>query len=552
MDIQLSCLSFGRGSKVTRSWQDLDVKRKGPSFSFDSRDLMRARCGHCTRLAVARELGVAELAELLDQFYERPDNLAIRYGLRFEEKLENDLMQNLGDQVAQPTERTMEATLELMTSGIPVIYQGVLRGGSGALEFSGRPDFLLRSDWRFEFTEKGFTAKQVDGWSGGYTAWDAKLSSTAKPEYQMQVGLYVDVLRQLEMAADHNHGLILGSEELASFDAAAVLSQMIEVRNSFIKTVFQVADEAPQRIEDIGSLVCDASSYCEICEYPKLCQHMRNQTNHLQLVAGITRANIESLHRSGIKTVKQLSQFDSPTDKLSKHQVEKLALQARLQQSMYETGGSVYEITQPQELAKLPPASEGDIFFDLEGFTFFEEPGGLEYLFGYTTINEGEQFHFTWADTRKEEKASFDKFMHDLLNRIQRFPDMRIYHYAAYEQTALKRLAERYQMYQTAVEELIAGEYFVDLYKVVKNSLVISQESYSIKSLENYYSFQRVSEVKEAKGSMDYYDQYLSALRDDPASAEKLKRQVIAYNQDDCASTLALCRWLRALVDGNV
>lgn len=546
--------SFAQAKRLNDpwAWQGLGVKRKGSSFSFDSRDLMRSKCEHCVRLAVARELGVSDLADLLAQFYEKPDNIAIRYGLRFEEKLEQDLIRSLGDQVAQPSERTLEATLELMTEGFPVIYQGVLRGGSGALEFSGRPDFLLRSDWRFEFTDKGFTAKQVDGWSGGYTAWDAKLSSTAKPEYQMQVGLYVDVLKQLELASDHNHGLILGSGELATFDSDVLVAQMIEVRNSFIKSVFQIVDEAPQRIEDIGSLVCDASSYCEICEYPRLCQHMRHETNHLQLVAGITRANIESLHRSGVKTVKELSHFDSATDKLSKNQIEKLALQARLQQSMYETGESSYQIISPEDLAKLPPPSDGDIFFDLEGFTFYEEPGGLEYLFGFTSVNEGEQFHFTWADNRKEEKASFDKFMHDLLNRIQRFPAARIYHYAAYEQIALKRLAERYQIYQTAVEELIAGEYFVDLYKVVKNSLMISQESYSIKSLENYYSFKRVSEVKEAKGSMEYYDQYLTALKEDPASAEKLKRQVIAYNQDDCASTLALCRWLRSLVDRNV
>ena len=246
------------------------MKRLGQSFSFDSRDLMRAKCEHCTRLAVAREMAVPELAELLAQFYERPDNIAIRYGMRFEEKLEQDLISSLGDQIAQPAERTMPATLELMEQGIPVIYQGVLRGGSGALEFSGRPDFLLRSDWRFVFTEKGFTAQQVDGWNGGYTAWDAKLSSTAKPEYQVQVGLYVDVLRELGLAADHNHGLILGSSELAVFDADVLIAQMIEERNPFIKTVFEIVDEAPQRIEDIGSLICDASSYCDICEYPKL------------------------------------------------------------------------------------------------------------------------------------------------------------------------------------------------------------------------------------------------------------------------------------------
>jgi uncharacterized protein len=45
-------------------------------------------------------------------------------------------------------------------------------------------------------------------------------------------------------------------------------------------------------------------------------------------------------------------------------------------------------------------------------------------------------------------------------------------------------------------------------------------------------------------GSMEFYDKYLSTLAEDPDAAEKLKRQVIAYNRDDCASTLALYKWL--------
>ena len=80
-----------------------------------------------------------------------------------------------------------------------------------------------------------------------------------------------------------------------------------------------------------------------------------------------------------------------------------------------------------------------------------------------------------------------------------------------------------------------------------KNSMLISQESYSIKKLEKYYSYGRSSDVKEAMGSMEYYDQYLELLTDDHEEALKLKRQVIAYNRDDCASTLALYKWLRNL-----
>ena len=107
---------------------------------------MRSGCEHCTRVATARELKVSGLQELIDQYYIRPDNLAIRYGMKFEEKLEQELLENLGDLIAKPENSSMEATLELMDQGVPIIYQGTLRGGSGAMVFSGRPVFLLRCD----------------------------------------------------------------------------------------------------------------------------------------------------------------------------------------------------------------------------------------------------------------------------------------------------------------------------------------------------------------------------------------------------------------------
>ena len=508
---------------------------------------MRATCEHCTRIATARELKVSGLQELIDQYFVKPDNLAIRYGMKFEEKLEAELIQNLGDQIAKPIDPTMEATLELMDRGVPVIYQGILKGGSGAMAFSGRPDFLLRSDYRFDFGDSGFAAKQVDGWSGGYTAWDAKLSQTAKPEYQVQVGLYVDVLQSLGLAAKTNHGLILGNSELAHFDADVLMAQMQQKRNTYLQQVFSLIDQAPQRLEDIGSLICDASSYCEICEYPDLCQAMRIETNHLQLVANITRPQIESLARSGIKTVTQLASFSGPTDKLSEDVTSRLSRQARLQQEFYDSGKKSVEVVSPDGLTTLREEHPGDIFFDLEGFTFFESPGGLEYLFGWMSISQGEEFHWLWADDRSSEEEIFDQFMRFAENRLEEFPGFRIFHYANYEQAALKRLAERFEMHQELVEKLLSTNVFVDLFKVVKASIQTSEPKYSIKNLENFYVFNRSSDVKEAMGSMEYYDQYVNALASDPTLAETLKRQVISYNQDDCVSTLALTRWLRSL-----
>jgi uncharacterized protein len=525
------------------------MRNRGDTLSFDSRDLMRSQCDHCVKLAVARERAVPGVKELVDAFYNAPDNLAIRYGMRYETQLEQELLYNLGEDIQAPATNSPESTIELMAGGVPVIYQGSLFGGSGDLPFSGRPDFLVRGDYQLQFSETGLTALQVLGDAEGYSAWDAKLSASPKPDYQNQVGLYADVLRTLGLEAGSDHGLILGNRELIGFSSDVLIAQMAVARGQLIHQVREFEASGVSSLEDLGSLICDASSYCEICEYPLLCEDQRRKTNHLQLVAGITRNQIESLQRAGVSTVADLAKFAGETDKLSDEQLSKLSNQARLQQLGYETGEDFVEVINQAELNKLPEPSPGDIFFDLEGFTFFKEPGGLEYLFGYTSTEEGETFHFEWADDRAFEKESFEKFMADLIQRQIAFPGSKVYHYANYEQAALKRLAERFDSYRAEVAEFIEAGVFVDLYKVVKASIMLSQESYSIKKLENYYSFKRSSDVKEAMGSMEYYDQYLELLVDDFPAAEKLKRQVIAYNQDDCASTLALYRWLRGLRD---
>ena len=512
---------------------------------------MRAKCLHCTRLSVGRELQLPGIAELLDQYYERPDNLPIRYGIAFETALEQELLASLGEKMKQPAEQTAKATYELMESGVPVIYQGVLRGGSGEMEFSGRPDFLLRSDYRFEFTDSGLRAIQVDGWSGGYTAWDAKLSSSAKSDYQNQVGLYVDVLEQLDMAAEAEHGLLLGNRTIAGFAKDVLLAQMFEARDAYLGQVNQFLNEDPQQIADIGELVCEGTTLCGMCEYPALCEHTRRESNHLQLVYGINKNQIEALNRVGIKTLRQLAEVDSALSPLPIEQTQKLSRQASMQQQTYDSGVNLYEVIAPELISSMPPESVGDIFFDIEGFTF-GQPGGIEYLFGYTTLDQGEEFHWLWADTFEEEKGLFEDFMLDVLRRLDANPGAHVYHYANYEKAALKRLAQRHGSFEKEVGDLLATGVFVDLYDIVRKALVISQESYSIKKLENYYSFDRVSEVKEAMGSMEYYDAYLKALESDPEEAENLKRQVLAYNQDDCASTLALVRWLRSLVDRDV
>src|SRR5207248_1940134 len=87
----------------------------------------------------------------------------------------------------------------------------------------------------------------------------------------------------------------------------------------------------------------------------------------------------------------------------------------------------------PQGFAVLPDPTPGDLFLDLEGDPYALE-GGLEYLFGIVELVGGEPvYHPFWAHDRAEEKIAFQQVIDFITERRTRFPDMHVYHYAAYE-----------------------------------------------------------------------------------------------------------------------
>ncbi len=116
---------------------------------------------------------------------------------------------------------------------------------------------------------------------------------------------------------------------------------------------------------------------------------------------------------------------------------------------------------------------------------------------------------------------------------------MHVYHYADYERAALRRLAQAHGTREQEVDDLLRGEVLVDLFAVVRQSLVISEDSYSIKRLEKFYSFKRVTDVKKGDESIVMFEQWLQD-RDREDILEDIER----YNEDDCRSTLLLRDWL--------
>ncbi|MBW6508969.1 MAG: TM0106 family RecB-like putative nuclease, partial [Desulfuromonadales bacterium] len=168
--------------------------------------------------------------------------------------------------------------------------------------------------------------------------------------------------------------------------------------------------------------------------------------------------------------------------------LQKLQRQAALQHLHRTSGEDIYEYLEVDPLEergfqRLPRPDEGDLFFDMEGDPL--EEGGLEYLFGLYYLDQG-RFVFKpfWAHNRQEERRALQDFMAFVMERLARSPSMHIYHYAPYEETALKRLMSLHGTCEAEVDHLLRSNKLVDLYKVVSEAILISEPRYSIKNLE--------------------------------------------------------------------
>ena len=524
-------------------------------WAFNTRDLMRAStCDHCIKLAIAKELDMPGVRDLVEPYELEGKTLAMVYGDKFESEIEEELRSSLdpNDFKRPEGKDTFGETVELMQAGVPVIYQGALRNRSGLAEFTGRPDFLVRADYDLEFVKGKLTAKSTKRKGSGYIAWDAKLASSAKPHYLLQVALYVEALDSLGLKASSKdgamHGLILGSRTLELFEEGEIVPAMRQAR-SYLEAAFTQAASGDLRdfqLEHL-SLHCEIQSTCVICEYPDLCEANRIEIDHLVQIAGINKSQIEKLKKAGIRTMAALAEASDtqrPSDFVP-GSFDKLRKQAKLQTNFKETGNHSYLVLDDPEIGVLPPPSANDVFFDMEGFPYFEEKGGLEYLFG--AITPDNKFHAFWAHDRQQEAIAFEAFVKFAYEKMLSDPSAHIYHYAPYEVTALNKLATRHGVMEKEVDWLLSEGKMIDLYKVVKGSIMVSQPSYSIKKLEAFYEFDRKSTVVDAGSSIEEYDYYRQLLEQDPTQAKVVLQTISDYNEDDCISTLALYRWLSSL-----
>lgn len=536
-----------------------------PDLVFSASDLVAAsECEYRTLRILDEKLGRAPKAEFpADEMQVRAATLGDHHELTVLASLTNKYGLWDADRAAGvyslergPNTRAVLSarhaeTEQALRAGADVVFQATFFDG----EFLGYADFLVNENAGL-------------GNPGRYEVWDTKLARHAKVGALLQLAAYGDQLLGMGLTPSPTVTLVLGTKVgddwLRSPHALPdLLPAFRERRRRFrhLTAAHRAADSTAQW-QQAGVVHCGRCNYCA---------EQVQQHRDLLMVAGMSTARRRKLRDDGISTIDELAAMPMADAHGS---VARLRAQARMQLHLDPPHGSrtllkdgqphtvSYAVLAGNSISELPPPSPGDIFFDFEGDPLWQDPDGvwgIEYLFGVIEApvpgDAGDPvFRPFWAHSRSGERQAFLDFLAYVEERRARFPDMHVYHYAAYEKSALRNLSLAHQAGEDTVDQWLRAGLLVDLYATVRQSLRISEASYSIKKLEPLYMGEhlRSGEVKDAGASVVAYAAYCAERDAGHAdAAARVLASIQDYNLYDCLSTLRLRDWLRSLVPSD-
>jgi len=432
---------------------------------------------------------------------------------------------------------TMEA---LNSAETRVLYQApVYDSGRG---FFGIIDFLIR------------------GVEGDYTIWDTKLATHPTAYHVAQLIGYATALESM-LGSDskvQKVGLVLGEH-------AAEHGAVSEVSTDGLRASFH---ESWRAFEEFYKAFDPNRAPPDPAEEPQanLTRWAHAATDILKnrddpaLIANMTRSQRARLKMAGFGSMTSIANM--PSTALSKvsadtrikpQTLERLRLQALLQCRTRDMDGrNNAEVAIPASellpsagivLASLPEDDPGDVFLDLESLPWHKPPAASHYLIGVCTRRGN--YRSWWSQTHDEEHRNTCSMLDFIFNRLDQFPRMHAYCYGHYERSALSRLAVGLpQKYKELVDTFIET-ILVDLYPIVKGSIMLGLPGYGLKQVEKMYRTTRTNAVAAAEDSMIAYMHWLDAPDGDTCATSTMLRQIRDYNCEDCRSTRQLLTWIR-------
>lgn len=456
--------------------------------------------------------------------------------------LDADRDQSVPYTVAALEERA-KLTSEKLFAGADAVYQPTFFSQENGVGWVGRADFLIATD----------TPSQLGDYS--FEPEDTKLARIAKVNAVLQLCSYAEHLTSIQGVEPEFIHVVTGSAKegkvsIRLSEVSAYFRHVKDVLQNEVANQF-VSHSEPVPVEN-----------CTMCRWNKDCTRWWRKHDHLSFVAGLQNGHREALNAHGIHTLKE---FATSPDDLSVNDIEDEALHRLRRQAQLQYNTRVKRETDADALPELefllpikdfrgfnllPEPNPGDVYYDIEGHPYRTDEG-LEYLHGFSWQEADGSFQYKeiWAHNAEQERQALIEVL-DFINErrsVPGFEKMRVYHFGHYEPSALRRLATRYATRETELNALLRERVFCDLSRVVTQSMRIGVESYSIKKLEQLYTFDRTDSVSDGGLSIVFYEKWLQSVGTDefgPDGDVAVLRELAKYNMNDCYSTNELHNWL--------
>jgi len=499
------------------------MQSTGGRLLFSPSDLGNfVACEHLTQLDVAVAQGGLTRPSVENAFAELIQRKGAEHEQAFLDALRGagHVVTEVGLGEARDFEAAARSTVEAMRAGAAYIYQAV----------------LVADGWRgiVDFLERVERPSALGSWS--YEVLDTKLARHPRPEHALQLCFYSQALGRVQGVDPEVAYVVLGTRERFAIRLADVSAYYRRVRQRFESAIAGRPETAPYPCE-----------HCAVCDFSSACEERWEREDHLVRVANIRRDQIGRLAAKDIASLTALAESPPGTaiPRMAQTTFESLREQAALQLQSQRSGKIEYRerpVESGRGFAALRPRSPGDLVLDFEGHPLFEPTRGLEYLFGVLTLDGAEPGYLPlWAHDRIAERQALEAFVDLVHDRLARHPDLHVYHFGAYEPSAIKRLMGEYGTRESEVDDLLRRGIFVDLYTIFRQALRAGVPSYSLKELEALVGFERSAAVRSGTQAIVDYELWREG-RDG-----ELLAQIAKYNEEDCRATLGLLGWLHRL-----
>lgn len=418
-------------------------------------------------------------------------------------------------------------TQELMRAGVSLIYQGWLEAEFDGLIYRGRPDLL----------EKSTGTSNYGDWV--YIPVDIKSSSKAKPLHKQQLAFYCILLERIQGMFPESPFIVNG--DFVRLEITIDDDILSETREKIIEIGQIIKGKRP--VIHISSAIKQSPWYNE-------CLREAEVRSDISLIYKLRKDTAQALRAYGIDTLEKMAVQDvDALPKMPGASIETLR-RAKLQAQSLVEKNPIF-IGQPETIQE----TKLTLYFDIEGDPWLE----TEYLFGFWIVGDPERKYARLGNISQSDKDNGKYFLYfiaetpdleslmweNFLAWLRILPtDFRVYHYAHYEKTTLKKLSEKYR----SSEEL---QYFqnhlVDLQKHVEKSMIFPLYFYSIKDIAKspFMNFKWRNAKASGGQSIFWYEQWLET------KDKQMLQDIIDYNEDDVRATEHLHIWINDISKKN-